>query len=147
MREILFKAKRLDNGEWAYGDLMQHEESGRCIIGGIFAIGKYGYIDTDYHEVDPETVCQFTGLTDSDGKKVFEGDVLNFGVDNERTKWSGYIEFGNPNGNYSWGWQIVRMSGDRLNTDTLLWFDMENIGVRNKVIGNIHDKEEPNNEN
>lgn len=147
MREILFKAKRLDNGEWTQGDLMQHEESGRCIIGGIFAIGKYGYIDTDYHEVDPETVCQFTGLTDSKGKEVFEGDILKFFEKNELYEWIGRVEFGNPNGGYTWGWQLVWMSGEKPTADTLLWFDMEESGAYNKVIGNIHDKEETSNEN
>lgn len=138
MREILFKAKRLDNGEWVEGYLSAPNTISFSPFGGRF-----------FSEVsiNTNTICEFTGLTDSKGKKVFEWDILNFWVDNEYTKWSGYIEFGNPNRNYSWGWQIVRMSGDRLNTDTLLWFDMEESGAYNKVIGNIHDKEEPNNEN
>lgn len=142
MREILFKAKRLDNGEWVEGCLIRHEFDNRVYIGYVFEDMQDGFFDTDLVQVDPETVCQFTGLTDSDGKKAFEGDVLNFWVDNERTKWSGYIEFGNPNGNYSWGWQIVRMSGEKPSAYTLLWFDMEESGAYSKVIGNIYDKED-----
>ena len=69
MREILFKAKRLDNGEWVEG----------------YYIGPIGVLDVheicDVHditgprvEVDPSTVCQYTGLKDKNGKRIFEGD-------------------------------------------------------------------------
>ena len=73
MREILFKAKRLDNGE--------------CVDGFYCCIGPVGqekhYIIPMYAsafygiEVDPFTVCEWTGLIDRDGTKVFEGDVIS----------------------------------------------------------------------
>lgn len=156
MREILFKAKRLDNGEWVEGvpvDVTPLACFSSDNVKREVVMVKAGFADwgmpreLESIKVDPETVCQFTGLTDSKGKKVFEGDILKFFEKNERYEWTGRVEFGNPNGGYTWGWQLVWMSGEKPSADTLLWFDMEESGAYNKVIGNIHDKEEHNNEN
>ena len=85
MREILFKAKRIDNGEWVEGYYLrdQYRRSWKDIIfyrkdSDWFTI----YIDI----IDPETICQFTGLCDKNGNKIWENDIVTC-----QTKYGGDI--------------------------------------------------------
>ena len=71
MRQIKFKAKRLDNGEWVEGDLIRNMVPIRiCSPHNVFPDIPI------VHKVDPSTVCMFTGLKDCKGNEIWEGDMI-----------------------------------------------------------------------
>ena len=88
-REILFRGKRTDNGEWAYGNLIDSDS----IVGKIVDFDGEYFIPEFWYKVDPETVGQFTGLTDKNGTKIFDGDIVRFYDDSEDELTNGVVIF------------------------------------------------------
>ena len=133
-REILFRGKRKDNGMWEYGNLSMRDEMGRR---------KY-YIGQNMlgYEVLPETIGQYTGLKDKNGRKIFEGDIVKCLDTINEIEFNAVVEFGNPNHDYSWGYQLKHILGEKPNLDILCWVDMEETGAFIEIIGNIHDNPE-----
>lgn len=77
-REIKFRGKRLDNGEWVYGYF--YKENDNTYI--IKDCQKESILNRNIsYKVDPDTVCQFIGCKDKSGKEVYDGDVIHIGPD------------------------------------------------------------------
>lgn len=128
MREILFKAKRLDNGEWVEGSLSI--QNGEMLNDGIQTLeyrimgmrGELAY-------VDPETICQYTGVKDDNGKKIWENDIVKITIihyDTRREK----VEF--VNGCFSVNWGIL----NKFSTFDIFYKPLTSI----EVIGNVFDE-------
>lgn len=130
MREILFRGKRLDNGEWVYGNFCMdalEQTRGLCGLDGF--IRRYN-TDTkrmEMYEVDRETVGQYTGLVDKNGRRIFEGDI----VKSIETKETGVVQFFPEHSAF--------MVWCKFSNEVGFLYECTSIA---EVIGNIHDNPE-----
>lgn len=130
MREILFRGKRVNNGEWTEGDLIQSRD--KTYIhpkANSFRVSETGLSKLIVlREVYPETVGEYTGLTDKKGKKIFEGDIIICDTSMYRHV-TGIVKYSENASCYYI--EVLNSSNDYL-------FNCENI----LIIGNIHDNPE-----
>ena len=122
MREILFRAKTIDSNEWIYGYYLKGKD--KTYIAIKERENEAGW---DIEEVIPETVGQYTGLKDKNGKMIFEGDIVT-GLFNYN-KITGYIKYGSDCTFY------IERNG-------LYGILLNNAEDWLEVIGNIHDNKE-----
>lgn len=144
MRTIKFRGKRLDNGEWLYGDYHKRVGGVECII--EMQPNKNGKVEYVVNQVDPDTVGQFTGFHDTDGTEVYEGDIVATIPDDEFSEKTGVpLEFVNEGGDRAAMYAVIYgkfandfgfgFYGDKRNTPYLN-------PQTHRVIGNIHDNPE-----
>ena len=151
MRTIKFKGKRIDNGEWEEGGLLQ-SVNGITLIGdnqGYICTDGYGhYDDFNIRQVAPDTVCQFTGFLDKNGKEIYEGDVLRSDEypyscigDKRRDNYFGLIEWNKNEAAF----YIVTIKNPKSSvkgiSDGISDYISQSAMQDFEVIGNIHDDE------
>ena len=140
-REILFKAKRKDNGEWVEGSLVRSEDVDDDFKVIIIPLKESWMYTEEYsndigfegwYKVDPTTLCQFTGLVDKNGKKIWENDIVNrtdLHVVSEPS--IGFIEYDLENTSF-----LIHWTNKVEYSPTYHWKD------KLQVIGNIFDNPE-----
>lgn len=124
MRTIKFKAKSLEDGEWNYGDL-SHVADQTLVKNNPCREGRPIYT----FAVDRNTVCQFTGFLDKNGKEIYEGDILRYNNSTFAVEWSEDLG--------AFTLRAIREKGkcDDIPLGVILKY------IRFIIIGNIHDKQ------
>ena len=131
MRDILFRGKRIDNGEWVEGYLVETRHN--TYHDGYRIIDKDGinYDELDYYEpsfmsyvIDKDTICQYTGLTDKNGHKIWENDILKY-------EWDGKVKI-----------DVIKYEAPMFTYSKSMRWSL----YKDEVIGNIFDNPELLNE-
>lgn len=142
---FLCRAKRIDTGEWVTGYYVKGMDTYEKEVHLMFepTTTFYSHGETGgFVEVDPSTICQCTELKDDDGTLIFENDVLSLKDEINESEWKALVKFGNPNAEYTWGWQLVPITECDDNKDILLWVETEMGYMYCNIIGNRFDNPE-----
>lgn len=121
-REIKFRAKCKDNGDWVYGSYIANYNNNDWIVQGC-----------DFFAVDSDTVCQFTGFHDEEGKEIYEGDIFYYVF----TRIRYVVFFSNTAGRFQFA--ALRAFNIRSSSMHDLWI---NFNLHSRVIGNKYDNPE-----
>lgn len=125
MREIKFRGKRVDDGEWVYGDITRRRSRFITNLDTTYGVSdEYGI----FCAVDRETVGQFTGLYDKTGREIYEGDIIRFPIKCDRDEMM--------QGNVYMGNAILLVNTERCSVEEL------NSVYFPEVIGNIYENPE-----
>lgn len=133
MREIMFRGK-MDDGEWVYGSFCmdaREQFNGLCGVDGFIRLHDKTKGKMQTYEVDRETVGQYTGLKDKNGKRIFEGDIV-LGLFHYELAAKGVVTF--RDGAFGLRWNRGKVREFSAFTSIC--------NVDYKVIGNIHDNPE-----
>ena len=132
-REILFRGKRTDDNQWIFGSYVQQYGTHKIYLPD----GTDSEYGSDNYTVIPYTVGQYIGLTDKNGKKIFEGDIVDVDGENGVVKYGDFIpKFYAQEVFHSSpikGFYVETVNGEQLVIPSK---------VRTNVIGNIHDNPE-----
>lgn len=144
MREILFKAKEIDNGEWVEGGLLQNDDDYYIVPEfGFSCIDEYSNISratVQVFKVDKKTICQYTGLCDKNDKKIWENDIIKtYGFNNmlksvSKIVWRDSLFAG-------WHYKIIKSYKMQLEGYDVLATGRKD-ALKCEVIGNIFDNSE-----
>lgn len=131
----LFRGKRIDNGEWVEGNRIDDGVTGKVFIHAVWnsvndsdKVGEEGYLRFVAFEVDPSTICQYTGLKDKNGKLIWEKDVVRCEVGTAEVIWD------------KSGWRTKWLKNELWRKDLHYWTVENSEGA--EVIGNIFDNPE-----
>ena len=125
-REILYRGARMEDGKFVYGSLVFVKENDKSENELPHIVISYGPDTFDWFEVEPETVGQFTGITDRDGAKIFEDDIFKIGA--EKCVFTVKFDYG------------CFLAYDGNGEQVGILSELSTMFV--KVIGNIHDNKE-----
>ena len=142
MREILFRGKTLDDGEWIYGYFVQQYGSNEIYLPESDEAGF------ERHHIDPKTVGQYTGLTDINGKRIYEGDIVTLNLCKKDISIVMFGEYKDCNTEYDDVYLGFYIKFDDLavkrycETDGNIMFPLVNLNKKYEIIGNIYDNPE-----